>query len=316
MTTSTPNNYLTRGLRSPKFFGSMNLALVLLQVVGWFLLISLLHQPMAWFLKILVLFVFCVMMQGVFSMMHESFHEMAHKNPKLNWFIGWLASTIFGASYTLFKVNHEGHHLRNRTRAELVDYIYPDERPTKKIIVYYFAILGGIWLMGFFGSLLIPFLPYRSIRYLVRTKRDNTYAAAFEYFSEKDWIMLKLEVFFSLGFWAAVVFFAEWSWSLLALIYVAFAFSWSSLQWVYHIRTPIHPVEGAYNLRLPTWMRLLFLNFNYNLTHHREPFRRWQELFRVSNQKETQPLWFRYFGIFKWPTPMPENPSSIQKTYF
>lgn len=297
-------------------YNKMNLLIVFLQTAAWFGMISLLHYDLAWYLQVAIIFVFCTMMQGVFSIMHESFHSMAHTNPKLNWFIGWLGSTLFGTSYTLFAINHQGHHARNRTRPELVDYIYPDESAAKKITAYYFAIIGGIWLMSFIGSLVLPLLPFSAIRYLVRTKRDNTYAAAFEEFTPKTWNRMRLEVLASVLFWIAIIMASGWSWKVLLLCYVCFAFSWSSLQWVYHIRTPIHVVEGAYNLRLPTWMRLLFLNFNYNLTHHRESFRHWQELYAVSNQSETQPLWYRYLGIFYWPQPLPQDPSVIQKKYF
>jgi fatty acid desaturase len=102
----------------------------------------------------------------------------------------------------------------------------------------------------------------------------------------------------------------------LLIAYAAFAFSWSSLQWVYHVRTPLHPVEGAYNLRLPRPVRWLFLNFNYHLTHHRRPNLRWQELYRTSDARETQPLWYRWLGIFRCPQPLPGPPESIVKSYF
>lgn len=127
---------------------------------------------------------------------------------------------------------------------------------------------------------------------------------------------MRFESILMVSVWAAAICFRGWSWTTVGLAYAAFAFSWSSLQWVYHVRTPIHPVEGAYNLRLPVPVRLLFLNFNYNLTHHRKPTLPWQELYAKSNQEETQPLWYRYLGIFLPPQPMPRDVSSIRKTYF
>jgi fatty acid desaturase len=82
------------------------------------------------------------------------------------------------------------------------------------------------------------------------------------------------------------------------------------------MRTPLDRIEGAYDLRAPRVVRWLFLNFNYNLTHHREPHQPWQKMHAIVNPRETQPLWYRYLLVFKAPELMPPDPSSIRKTYF
>ena len=93
--------------------------------------------------------------------------------------------------------------------------------------------------------------------------------------------------------------------------------TWSSLQWVYHLRTPIDVVEGAYNLRLPTPLRLMILNFNCNLTHHRRPHLPWQVLYRATDPRETQPLWYRWALAFKPPEPLPQDHErALEKRYF
>jgi fatty acid desaturase len=58
-------------------------------------------------------------------------------------------------------------------------------------------------------------------------------------------------------------------WPAVCACYAAFGFSWSSQQYIYHVRSPRHLVEGAFNLRLWRPLELLYLNFNYHLTHHR-----------------------------------------------
>jgi len=299
-----------------KRYDAMNLAVVSLQVAGWALLISLLHRDLFFPLKAGVLLVFCLMMQGVFSMIHEAIHKLAHSNGAVNYGIGVVAALIFGTSFTLFEVNHEGHHVRNRTRPELVDFILPGESRAKKTLVYYFGIVGGIWLGGFIGSILLPFIPFRFRNWLSWNREDNTFTTAVTQFKQEDWRRLRWELLFGVFFWTVAIRLFDWHWQVLLTAYLCFAFSWSSLQWVYHIGTPIHVVEGAYNLRLPTWIRWLFLNFNYNLTHHRDPLRPWQELAAVSNPRETQPLWYRYLRLFLWPQPLPEDVGAIRKTYF
>lgn len=299
-----------------KWYNRENIQVVALQCIAWVgALLAYDHASSPW-ARASIVFFFCALMQGVFSMMHECFHGHAHSRRSVNTALGVVASTLFGTAYTLFAVNHHGHHVRNRTRAELVDYIYPDESAAKKVFSYYFAILGGIWLLGAVGSVLCLFLPYSALRLLSRNGRDNTYAAALAEFTPRAWRQMRLEALGLVLFWLGMWYWEPVRHGTIAVCYAAFAFTWSSLQWVYHVRTPLDPVEGAYNLRLPLPMRWLFLNFNYNLTHHRQPTLRWQQLYAASNQQETQPLWYRYLGVFRWPQPLPDDPGMLAKEYF
>jgi fatty acid desaturase len=89
------------------------------------------------------------------------------------------------------------------------------------------------------------------------------------------------------------------------------------LQWVYHLRTPIDVVEGAYNLRVPPPFRQLMLNFNCNLTHHRRPHLPWQALYDETDQSETQPIWYRWLLVLVPPEPFPDEPERVlAKHYF
>lgn len=298
-------------------YGTLNVLICAGQVVGWAVLISLLHVPgtLAW--KIPVGILFCLMMQGVFSMLHECIHGHGHPSPLVNRVLGVITGTIFGTAYTLFRINHEGHHVRNRSPAETAEYILPGESTGRKVFLYYFAILGGIWLGALIASVLLPFAPYSLAAKLNRPARSmNGYSLSFAQFSRKDWTSLRLEAAIGVLAWCAAIRWLNWDLRTLAVLYAAFAFSWSSLQWIYHMRTPLDPVEGAYDLRAPWLVRILFLNFNYNLTHHRRPDLPWQEMHRIVNRMETQPLWYRYLLVFKCPEPMPADPAAIRKTYF
>jgi fatty acid desaturase len=298
-------------------YGTMNLLICGAQILAWATLISVLHAPgsLAW--KIPVALLFCLMMQGVFSLMHECFHGHGHPSATVNRLIGIATGTMFGTAYTLFRVNHEGHHVRNRSDAEIAEYILPGESAARKIFLYYFAILGGIWLGALVASVILPFLPYRFARFLnPPAKSMNGYSLSFAQFSRADWTSLRVEGAVGLVVWGAAIMLLGWDFRLLTLIYAAFAFSWSSLQWVYHMRTPLDRIEGAYDLRAPWPVRGLFLNFNYNLTHHRRPDVPWQGMHAMVNRGETQPLWYRYLMVFKCPEPMPADPSTLRKTYF
>lgn len=287
------------------------------QLAAWAGIITLLHRVEGWPARLALALLFCLMMQGVFSMIHECIHHHGHPVPWVNSALGAVTAAIFGTAYALFRVNHEGHHIRNRSRAEVAEYIYPGESALRKTFTYYFAILGGIWLGSFVAALVLPFIPYRWAARLNRPAQSmNGYSLSFAEFSARDWWVLRLESLAGAALWAGAFVAFAWDWRVVAALYAAFAFSWSSLQWVYHMRTPLHPVEGAYDLRAPLPVRWLFLNFNYNLTHHRHPDLPWQEMHAKVDPRETQPLWYRYLAVFKAPEPLPEDPASIAKVYF
>jgi fatty acid desaturase len=293
----------------------MNVAVLLAQTAAWAACLSAaprLESP--WSLVPLCIF-FSLMMQGVFSMMHECFHGHAHSNKSVNAAMCWLATTIFGASATLIRINHLGHHVRNRTRSELVDYVEADESRLKKTLLYYFAIFGGIWLGALAGSLLLLVVPPGMARRFAAKRTANTYAAAFADFTPTDFARIRIEVIAASGFWAAAFWLLALRWEHVVAFYAVFALSWSSLQWIYHVRTPLDVVEGTYNLRASRLIRFLFLNFNYNLTHHRRPGLRWQHLHAATDLELTQPFWRRWLAILAPPLPMPAD-RVIAKTYF
>ncbi|MCO4763229.1 MAG: fatty acid desaturase [Myxococcales bacterium] len=301
-------------VRAP--YGRQNLTVLCAQVLAWAGLLTTIEHAPNLAIKLGLVLLFCFVMQGVFTMMHEFFHGIAHPNRRINYGIGVVGSTLFGTAATLHKVNHWGHHVRNRTPAEQGEFYHPHESRLGKTALYYFAVLGGLYLSGLVFPLLSVLIPYSAVRWLSADKRRNTYSAAFEQFRPQDWVRMRLEGVAMVLFWCAVVMWGPWRWQTLVLAYGAFCVSWSSLQWVYHLRTPLDVIEGAYNLRLPTPIRLLFLNFNCNLTHHRQPHLPWQDLYSHSDQRETQPLWYRWARVLLPPEPYPTDPSRFDKRYF
>ncbi len=301
---------------SPRY-GTMNVAIGVAQFVAWAAIITALGAPGSLWWKIPLGVLFVLMMQGVFSLMHECMHRHGHPSPAVNRALGIFTAAIFGTVYTLFRINHEGHHVRNRSRAEVAEYIFPDESPTRKILAYYFAILGGIWLGSFAAAVVLPFVPYRYAYLLNRpAKSMNGYSLSFAEFSRADWMWVRIEAALGVTVWVTAWVLLDWDWRVVAALYAAFAFSWSSLQWVYHMRTPLDRIEGAYDLRAPVLVRLLFLNFNYNLAHHRHPNRPWQQMHGLVDARETQPLWYRYLLVFKCPERLPRDVGTIRKVYF
>jgi len=302
-----------RRVRAP--YGRQNLVVVFAQTVAWAGMLTLIDRVEWWLIPPLVL-VFCFLMQGVFTMMHEYFHGLAHPNARANYAIGVWESVLFGTSATLHRINHWGHHVRNRTPAEQGEFYLPEESRFRKTLLYYFATLGGLYLGGLVFPLVSFFVPYAAIEKLASLKTRNTYSAAFEQFAAADWTRMRLEGLALMLFWIPLAVYGPWRLQTLLICYGAFMVTWSSLQWVYHLRTPLDVVEGAYNLRLPTPVRWLFLNFNCNLTHHRRPHLPWQDLYVNTNTEETQPLIYRWLLVLLPPEPYPTDASKFDKRYF
>ncbi|MBN3815386.1 fatty acid desaturase [Paraburkholderia sp. Se-20369] len=300
--------------RSPQF-DRLNLCVLALQSVAWAGILTWLSHGSS-SLRWLALIPFCLIMQGVFSMMHETFHGFGHRRSAINYLMMWWASTMFGAAATLIHVNHLGHHVRNRTLAERVDFVEPDASLLRKRIEYYAAIVGGIWFASLIGSCALAMLPTRIPSGWAKYGRDNTYAAAFRDFDTAKFRRIRYEVIAGVAAWAALGILLGWQPLDIAIAYLAFAFSWSSLQWVYHMHTPLDVVEGTYNMRAPAPVRWALLNFNYNLTHHRHPSLRWQELHARSDPGETRPLWYGWLHVFEPPRRLPSDLAQLDKTYF
>ncbi len=298
-------------------FSNQNISVLSAQAVAWFCCLEAIHHFESWSLRVAIVLFFCLMMQGVFSMMHDCIHGLGHHHKSTNYIMGWVTGVLFGTPYTLFQINHHGHHVRNRTAPEIAEFVLPGESRVRKTIVYYFAISGGIWLGSFIGLLFFPFVPYSLVKFLNKPGTSmNGYSLAFRNFDQRKWSRLRMECLSASLIYILFIWSRDWRLSTLAIAYSAFAFSWSSLQWVYHLRTPLDPVEGAYNLRSWRPVRWLFLNFNYNLTHHRHPELHWQELHQQTNLKETQPSWYRYLLIFLPPEPLPTDLTKLEKKYF
>jgi fatty acid desaturase len=67
-----------------------------------------------------------------------------------------------------------------------------------------------------------------------------------------------------------------------AIIYAAFGFSWSAMQYVHHYGTERHVTRGARNLWICAPLDLLWLNHNWHLTHHENPTVPWVHLPKLS----------------------------------
>ncbi|MCB9791352.1 MAG: fatty acid desaturase [Alphaproteobacteria bacterium] len=245
---------------------------------------------------------FAVLGQSNFALIHEAEHDKLHADKRVNDAAGALLSALFPGSFTVLRAAHLMHHRRNRSDTELIDYYRPGER-LAKTLKYYTLISGVIWVGSPIVSVLTCFVPGRWFK-ADPEHEDSTDLASFLVFLDgADPWRIRAEVALTLGLWAAMLSIVGLSWTTLVLFYGVFAFFWASQQYVYHVRTPLHLVEGSLDLRMNPALGWLWMHFNYHLTHHRRPKVPWLYLPQVAEQAPTQPYLRTWLTSWRPPRP-------------
>src|SRR5262245_38186211 len=62
-----------------------------------------------------------------YALLHEAAHGNLHSRPGVNRLLGVLCGMLFPIPYSMLRVTHQGHHLRNRTDHEMFDLYYDSD---------------------------------------------------------------------------------------------------------------------------------------------------------------------------------------------
>src|ERR1700734_3478609 len=106
--------------------------------------------------------------------------------------------------------------------------------------------------------------------------------------------------------WTLAALLLHFKLSHLAVCYAAFAFSWASQQYIYHVRTPRHAVLGALDLKLWKPVEILYLHFNYHQTHHLAVWVPWNYLPAIAAEAPTQSYLKTYAALWRPPQMLAE----------
>lgn len=246
---------------------------------------------------------FAALGQTLFALIHEAEHDKLHPNRRVNDALGTVFSAFFPGSFSVLRAAHLAHHRRNRSDAELIDFYRPGESRLVKTLKYYALISGAIWIGAPLTSLALCLVPGRRFRGKPKEERSTDLATYLAFLDGVSFWRIRLEVLAAAAQWGLMA----WALGLragpLAWQYAAFAFFWASQQYVYHVRTPVHRVEGTFDLRLPGWLRWAWLNLNYHLTHHRDVTVPWLYLPAAA----ARPPWRPYLRTWldSWRPPRP-----------
>ena len=121
---------------------------------------------------------------------------------------------------------------------------------------------------------------------------------------------IRLELLFTIAVQIALFVLLDLTFAGWAICYGAFAVNWSSLQYTDHAFSKLDVRDGAWNLRVNSLTRLLFLNYHHHLAHHRHPHVPWIHLWRYVDPAEAQPsFWSIYWRMWRGPQPLPSAES-------
>lgn len=281
---------------------ALNLAIAAIQLAGMLGLLWWVSHASSVFGLVFGLAAFCLLGQSLFSLIHEAEHDKLHPDPRVNVAVGVLLSALFPGSFSILRAGHLTHHGRNRTDAELIDYFRPHEGRWRKTFKYYTVFLGTIWAGIVALSVLVCFLPGRFFRLPEDHERGADVATYLSFLAEVKRWRVRAETAFVILFWGAMSHLLDLGWQALAA-YGLFGVIWGSQQFIFHVRTPMHLVEGSWDLRVWPIFGWPLLHFNYHLTHHRHPRQPWIYLPELAEERPWRPYMLTWARLFLPPRP-------------
>lgn len=219
----------------------------------------------------------------VFSLLHECVHGLFSRHPGLNRLAGWVAAAWFPTSLSVQQAYHLTHHRYNRSPAEQFDVLHAEDVRWLKYAQWYAIFTGLYWFVALLGLLLYATTPCWLRNWLIRLAGNQaglqTSASHYgEALNQLPPLQSRMEIGAALAFQLALFYGLQLNGAGWLLCYGLFAIHWSSLQYTDHAFSPLDRRNGAWNLRVPRLVRLVFLNYHLHLAHHQHPDWPWTEL--------------------------------------
>jgi fatty acid desaturase len=220
--------------------------------------------------------VFGVVMNSVYSILHEAEHGMLFESRRINDAAGVAVALLFPAPFHLLRQGHLGHHMRNRSDDEAFDLYFDGEPPIWKWIQLYGILTGFYWLVVAASNVLVLVAGALPSRRLVAFDRPT--AAFLAAFNARDLRVIRAEALGAVLLHASLVVLLGVPLERYFAVYLGFGVSWSALQYVHHFGTERHVTRGARDLRILEPLDRLWLNHNWHRVHHENPTVPWIHL--------------------------------------
>jgi len=286
----------------------LNTAILLLSLTAsWLCLWAASHLSLGF--ALVAVWIFSVVCNTPFAMMHEAVHGVACASRRRNEVLGIVSGWAFPTSFSMQRLAHVGHHLRNRTDQELYDYYLPGQsRLLRNFWLYSGNLFGLYWWSVVLGNLLYLLAPwaYRSRFFVERWAPALGFGPYVADLAKLPVMRVWSEIALAFAYQALVFYWLDLDPLWTVACYGAFALHWSVLQYADHAWSARDILDGAWNLKVLPPFRWIALNYHYHLAHHRHPEVPWRELPGLVDPAAVQPSFWRvYFSLWKGVRPAP-----------
>ncbi len=232
--------------------------------------------------------VFGIVMNSVYSIIHEAEHAMLFPNPRANEIVGVIAALFFPAPFHLLRQGHIGHHMRNRSDDEAFDLYFEGDNVLWRWLCWLGILTGLYYLLVVASNVIAVVAPFIFDRKHFRLERhvkvDRASAAFLESFNPSYTRLIWFEGAAAVALHGLIIWgLAIPIWHYVAL-YATFGFMWSAMQYVHHFGTERHVTKGARNLFIFRPIDLIWLNHNWHRSHHEHPTVSWVHLPRLAEE--------------------------------
>lgn len=251
--------------------------------------------------------VFGIVMNSVYSTIHEAEHAMLFSNRRWNELIGAVLALFFPAPFHLIRQGHLGHHLRNRSDDEAFDFYFEGDHKLWRILVLYGILTGFYYVVVVLSNVVFLLLPFREDKKYWHV--DQPSAAFMESLNPRYRRHIRLEAAAAIALHTSLVWLLQIPvWHYIAM-YAGFGFMWSAMQYVHHYGTERHVTRGARNLWIWKPLDLLWLNHNWHLAHHMQPSIPWIHLPELAEGDDRKRGWLvtAYLRMWRGPRRAPDR---------
>lgn len=226
---------------------------------------------------------FALLMNSVYSIIHEAEHGMLFSNHRANEWIGILMAMLFPAPFHLIRQGHLGHHMRNRSDDEAFDLYFEDDHRIWRVLVFYGILTGMYYAIVVLSNLVFLVAPFAADKRYWQFDRPSV--AFVDSLNPRYRIWIQLECLATIVLHAAILCTLRVPILHYLIMYAAFGLTWSSMQYVHHYGTERHVTRGARNLWIFEPIDRIWLNHNWHLAHHEHPTIPWPHLPRLGQEE-------------------------------
>jgi fatty acid desaturase len=298
----------------PNRLNVLLVAVVLTAAVGLLWLASWLES---WWAILGVGVAFSYVLLTNYALLHEATHGNLHSDGRWNYVLGLVTGLLFPIPFSMIRITHQGHHLRNRTDFEMFDQYYDSDVKVVRIAQWYSILCGLFYPVIPLGAVLFCLCPPLVNLSLFRNARSSRHLLGD--IGRADVWRIRFELLAIVGFFALLFWLLDLRWECVLVCYACFSVNWSTRQYVGHAFSRRHVVEGAWNLKHNLLMTWLLLHGEYDLNHHRHPEVPWYYLPELTHADDPRPsyvgqYWRQWLGPRRAVEPAPESLEQIPLT--